>query len=144
MDDTEIRSRTPDAMEAMALMGYCRAHHLRGVEILDGITCERAAELYNGIGAGWMGAELRSRLTSMLFVLEPAAFLHDLTYSLSADRSREAFDRANRDLLANCLLCTWDRVPLATVRFFRTVAAAVAMYGACRDFGWRAWEEAAR
>lgn len=132
----------PDTLEAMSLTHYCRAHRLLGYRILDGIGCDHAAELYNGIGAEWMRPELRQKLTELLFVFGPAVFLHDLAYSLSEDRSREAFRRANRQLLANCLICLWDRVPFPTVRFFKGIAAAFAMYAACDSFGWKAWKEA--
>ena len=117
---------------------------LSGAAILIDIPREQLARDYNGIGADWMPAEVRAKITEWLSLFEPAALIHDLRYTRS-NGTRPAFDAANEEFRDNCRALADYAYPWYSWRRYRARAIASALY-ACvaSEGGWRAWTDAAK
>ena len=117
---------------------------LSGAAILIDIPREQLARDYNGIGADWMPAEVRAKITEWLSLFEPAALIHDLRYTES-DGYRYGFNRANDEFLRNCRRLAAHRYAWYNWRRYRANAVAAILYECVRsEGGWRAWQDAAK
>ena len=118
-----------------------------GLEGADWAARKPLAEIvsaYNGIGADWMPAEVRAKITEWLTLFEPAALIHDLRYTES-DGYRYGFNRANDEFLRNCRLLAAHRYAWYNWRRYRANAVAAILYECVRsEGGWRAWQDAAK
>lgn len=99
------------------------------------MTAAEIAAAYNGIGADWMPAAIRDRLTTDYADIEPAAMIHDVDFD-RADGSIDEFHAANARLRAN-IIRTANAVatPFITWRWWRLRLAATACYEATEQFG---------
>ena len=108
------------------------------------LRCFSFADLtreYNGIGPEWIGANARAKATKFLALFEPAALVHDLRNFMS-DGTREAFEFANKEFLANCLKLANVRYSWWDLRRYRARAVARLLYAFVQgQGGWRAWKE---
>ena len=102
---------------------------------LDHMYAAEIAAAYNGIGADWMPAAIRDRLTTDYADLEPAAMIHDVDFDRAAGSIAE-FHEANARLRTN-ILRTANAVatPWITWRWWRLRLAATACYEAVEQFG---------
>lgn len=82
---------------------------------------------YNGIGAEWMPAWVRKKITNFVKYLEPVALVHDVDF-LNPDKSFLNFTIANARSFYNA--CKSGHV-------FQGAVFALA----CQCFGWSAWKE---
>lgn len=118
-----------------------------GLEGADWAARKPLAEIvaaYNGIGADWMPAEVRAKITEWLSLFEPAALIHDLRYTES-DGYRYGFNRANDEFLRNCRRLAAQRYAWYNWRRYRANAVAAILYECVRsEGGWRAWQDAAK
>ena len=118
-----------------------------GLEGADWAARKPLAEIvaaYNGIGADWMRAEVRAKITEWLALFEPAALIHDLRYTES-DGYRYGFNRANDEFYRNCRLLAANRYAWYNWRRYRANAVAAILYECVRsEGGWRAWQDAAK
>ena len=117
------------------LIGRAAAYNLDFGPHLAGMSVAEIAAAYNGIGADWMPAAIRSRLTTDYADLEPAAMIHDVDYS-RANGSIAEFHAANARLRAN-IIRTANAVatPWITWRWWRLRLAATACFEAVEQFG---------
>ena len=99
------------------------------------MTPDEIAAAYNGIGADWMPAAIRSRLTTDYADLEPSAMIHDVDFDRASGTLAE-FHEANARLRAN-IIRTANAVatPWITWRWWRLRLAATACYEATEQFG---------
>ena len=97
---------------------------------------------YNGIGADFLPADIRKRLTKYLSLFEPAALIHDLDYSIS-DGTVKPWHDANDRFMENCLALADEEYSWFNPRRYLAHAAARVAYQFVDGFGgWRAWIEA--
>ncbi len=116
---------------------------LEGYDFVIDFSDEELRIGYNGIGPEWFPPELRSKVTDILAIFEPAALVHDMRNVVS-DGTREKFDKANDEFLHNCLKLANYHYPWYSLRRYRARAAAFAMYEfVSSPGGWRAWMDAA-
>ena len=117
-----------------------------GLEGADWAARKPLAEIvaaYNGIGADWMPAEVRAKITEWLELFAPAALIHDLRYTES-DGYRYGFNRANDEFLRNCRRLAAHRYAWYNLRRYSANAVAAILYECVRsEGGWRAWQDAA-
>ena len=118
---------------------------LDGLDFARQFTRDEIAAAYNGIGADWMGEELRKKLTDLLALFAPAAMIHDLRYTKS-DGARFGFNYANIEFHNNCLkLARWAYPWWRLIRRWVAENAALALYKAVSsEGGWKAWTDAAQ
>lgn len=102
---------------------------------LAGMSVAEIAAAYNGIGADWMPAAIRDRLTTDYADLEPAAMIHDVDFDRASGTLAE-FREANARLRAN-IIRTANAVatPWISWRWWRLRLAATACYEAVEQFG---------
>ena len=102
---------------------------------LDHMSVAEIAAAYNGIGADWMPAAIRDRLTTDYADLEPSAMIHDVDFDRASGTLAE-FHEANARLRAN-IIRTANAVatPWITWRWWRLRLAATACYEAVEQFG---------
>lgn len=102
---------------------------------LADMTPDEIAAAYNGIGAEWMPARIRDRLTTDYADLEPAAMIHDVDYYHATGRIDD-FHAANARLRVN-IIRTANAVstPFITWRWWRLRLAATACFEAVERFG---------
>lgn len=102
---------------------------------LADMTPDEIAAAYNGIGAEWMPAPIRDRLTTDYADLEPSAMIHDVDYR-RANGSITEFHAANARLRAN-IIATANAVatPFITWRWWRLRLAATAYFEAVERIG---------
>lgn len=119
-------------------------YHLDGMRFMLCFTVDESAAAYNGIGAEWMPADLRDKITEWLTIFEPAALIHDLRYSAS-DGTRKSFNAANMEFRDNCLKIAGAVYPWYSWRRWRARAVAKLLYKCvASDGGWTAWTDAAK
>ena len=117
------------------LIRRAEAYGLDGGPHLADMTPDEIADAYNGIGAEWMPARIRDRLTTDCADLEPAAMIHDVDYRRASGSITE-FHAANARLRAN-IIATANAVatPFITWRWWRLRLAATACFEAVERFG---------
>lgn len=117
------------------LIGRVETYGLDRGPHLSQLSVEEIAAAYNGIGAEWMPAKIRDRLTTDYAYLEPAAMIHDVDYQRS-NGSIYDFHAANARLRAN-ILKTADAVatPWISWKWWKLRLAATACFEAVERFG---------
>lgn len=113
---------------------------LEGIEFLASFTYEEMALEYNGIGPSMMSEKDRKRLTKWLKLFEPICLGHDMRFAVS-DGTRESFDRANKELLANGLKISNHTYSWYNWKRYRARFVARVMYAAVCASGWDAWQK---
>lgn len=113
---------------------------LEGIEFLASFTYEEMALEYNGIGPSMMSEKDRKRLTKWLKLFEPICLGHDMRFAVS-DGTRESFDRANKELLANGLKISNYTYSWYNWKRYRARFVARVMYAAVCASGWDAWQK---
>lgn len=117
------------------LIAKAKAYDLDGCPQLSQMPVEEVADAYNGIGAEWMPARIRERITTDYSDLEPAAMIHDVDYRTAGGTMAE-FHVANFRLRAN-ILKTADAVatPFISWRWWKLRLAATACFEAVERLG---------
>ena len=102
---------------------------------LSQLTAEEIASAYNGIGAEWMPAKIRGRITTDYADIEPPAMIHDVDYRFG-NGSIDDFHAANARLRAN-IIKTADAVstPWISWKWWKLRLAATACFEAVERFG---------
>ena len=102
---------------------------------LSQLTAEEIADAYNGIGAAWMPAKIRDKITTDYADLEPAAMIHDVDYAHAAGTISD-FHQANARLRDN-ILKTADSVaiPWISWKWWKLRLAATACFEAVERAG---------
>lgn len=136
-----MRSRN----EIDALLKAAAESGLEGLDFAADFDYEEIAAGYNGIGAEFLPAAVRDRITRYLALFEPAALIHDLRTD-SSDGSRERFLAANDEFRRNCLKLANHAYPWYSWKRYRARAAAQVLFDfvSADSFGWKAWQDAAR
>lgn len=124
------------------LIGRVESYGLDGGPNFGKMTAEEIAAEYNGIGADWMPAKIRERITTDYADIEPSAAIHDVDYAHAAGTISD-FHAANARLRNN-ILKTADAVatPWITWRWWKLRLAATACYEAVERFGILAYMQA--
>ena len=130
--------------EVAALLATAQEAGLEGADWAARKPLAEIVAAYNGIGADWMPAEVRAKITEWLALFEPAALIHDLRYTES-DGYRLWFNYANDEFLRNCRRLAANRYAWYNWRRYRANAVAAILYECVRsEGGWRAWQDAAK
>ena len=130
--------------EVATLLAIAQEAELEGAAWAARKPLAEIVAAYNGIGADWMPAEVRAKITEWLSLFEPAALIHDLRYTES-DGYRYGFNRANDEFLRNCRRLAAHRYAWYNWRRYRANAVAAILYECVRsEGGWRAWQDAAK
>lgn len=130
--------------EARAAIDEIIDAKLHGADFVAALGPEKVAAACNGIGPASWPEKYRQILNKWLKTFRPAADEHDCEFSYNNDGSLEKFNEANERLTENCLILA-DRKygwynPL---RYFaRNRAHLIGLL--CNQFGWGAWEGAAK
>lgn len=117
------------------LIGRAESYGLDRGPHLSQISVEEIAAAYNGIGAAWMPARIRDRLTTDYADIEPSAMIHDVDYKFG-NGSIDDFHAANARLRSN-ILKTTDIVatPWISWKWWKLRLAATACFEAVERFG---------
>lgn len=115
---------------------------LDGVETLLKVGFPTVAAEYNGIGAAWMPAKIRDKITTDYADLEPAAMIHDVDYARASGTFAD-FYAANARLRDN-ILKTADAVafPWISWKWWKLRLAATACFEAVERLGILAYMQA--
>src|SRR5574343_651975 len=112
----------------------------------DGLSVEKLAEIYNGIGPDKWPEALRAAMTAENFDLRELPFVHDVDYYFS-DGSREGWEASQERWLWHGRKVVNARYPLWQAWNYRLRAAAgvkvAASYEALKLASWPVWQEAA-
>lgn len=117
------------------LIGRVEAYGLDRGPHLGQMSAEEIASAYNGIGAAWMPAKIREKITTDYADLEPAAMIHDVDYARAAGTFAD-FHAANARLRDN-ILKTADAVafPWISWKWWKLRLAATACFEAVERLG---------
>lgn len=128
--------------EVAALLAIAQEAKLEGADWAARKPLAEIVAAYNGIGADWMPAEVRAKITEWLSIFEPAALIHDLRYTES-DGFRYGFNRANDEFYRNCRRLAAHKYAWYNLRRYSANAVAAILYECVRsEGGWRAWQDA--
>ena len=124
------------------LIGLAETYGLDLGPHLGTMSADEIATYYNGIGAEWMPARIREKLTTDYADLEPAAMIHDVDYS-HGEATFADFHEANARLRSN-ILRTADAVatPWISWKWWKLRLAATACYEAVERIGILAYIQA--
>lgn len=113
---------------------------LIGLDFILGFNIDDICNAYNGIGPQFLPEKLRDKVTSFLGIFEPAALVHDLRFEQS-DGTRQSFDYANAEFVANCNKCAKNEYAWWNWKRYRAYAVIAAMneFNCADKCGWKAW-----
>ncbi len=133
---------TTEEQHVEKLMDVAVLADLEGLDLSIPLGFAETVRAYNGIGAEWLPADVREKVTEYLALFEPAALIHDCRYHVS-DGSRESFNQANAEFLRNCMKLAEYRYGFFNWRRYRAKAVAHVLYDCVSgQGGWKAWCEA--
>jgi hypothetical protein len=104
---------------------------------LDKITDTTCMANCNGIGPEAFPVFLRTIITNWLDIYSPAAFLHDLEYSIAPEKSLNHFRKCNDLFRINCLRL--NSVSGNSITRFWGRQRIKALYLAVESFGWESY-----
>lgn len=88
--------------EIKRLIDKAKELKLDGIDKLDKYTLDEIADIYNGIGAGWMPEVVRRGISALHVSLLPVALIHDVEFFEGGDR--DDFKKSNDRFYANGLI----------------------------------------
>ena len=130
--------------EAKEVIGFAHDAAMYGWGFMRSLGPEKVAAACNGCGPESWPQEWRDKLGKWLKTFRPAFDGHDCRFTYDNDGTREKFDYANDELEKNCLLLADRKYAWYNpLRYFARNRAKL-IGGACRTFGWQAWQDAFR
>ena len=124
------------------LITIARQCNLAGLELIEGLTEQDLAEIYNGIGPDRFPDWLRAIVTEANGLFEPAALIHDVRYHIGGDR--EDFTKANDEFLENCYTLVMAAYGWYDPRRYKWLFRAWRYAGYCQEFGWSGYHKEER
>ena len=129
-------------MNNLTTISHLRAEvgrlRLLGRDLVLSLPLDDLAAAYNGTGPEFLPDAIRAKLDDACRPFLPAVMVHDVDFT-SSDGSVGSFRSANRRLLVNCILCSFDAHPWYSWRRYALILEALAIYRSCSQFGWIPW-----
>ena len=111
---------------------------LSGKDQVSGLSIDDLEKAFNGTGPEFLPEKIRQDLDKRNRPLLPSVMVHDVDFTMS-DGTVGGFMQANRRLLRNATACACASYPWNDLRRYVLILKAVALYSACKRFGWAAW-----
>lgn len=129
--------------EIKALCEEANEKRLYGISFLNNFSLAQIQDEFNGVGAEFLGDEIRGWLSDVLKVFLAAAMIHDLRNAMS-DGSRVKFWSANDEFRRNCNKLAKAKYGIFTRKRYRALLVAQVLYFfvSTEAFGWKAWIDA--
>ena len=127
-----------DTATVIRLRAQARFYALSGVEVLDAMTPEEMASVYNGIGPEWFPDALRRAIDTLSPDLQCCALIHDIRYARGGGKAVN-FVKANAEFEANGVTIAWSKYSWWDPRRYILKRKARAFAGICTAFGWLAF-----
>ena len=129
---------------ARRLSDICKKNGFAGVRRLYAMNLEKACALYDGVGPNWDYSVISKIVGHIKEIFAPAAFLHDIAYKTSSDRSKASFDLVNRQFYENCLKCARLSYGWYDPRRYFAYRSAKVLFKACEKYGADDWKSCGR
>lgn len=129
--------------EVEAIYNEAIEKNLYGCGFLKKLTIKEMADGFNGVGAEFLGDEIRGWISDILEIFLPAALIHDLRNEYS-DGTRSGFWFANDEFRVNCIKLAKDEYGLLNWKRYAALIVAQMLFSfvSSESMGWRAWLEA--